>query len=280
MRLIQRLRNFTSCVTLIFALDGCTLLSSATLLVKNSSVTEMSPDEIKAIIRDIDQIPDEELMVKYGSGLRSAFKTDDYELVSSPVFLKIETELEDRGLITRQSASEIERGIVYVGMPLTQALASVSGLKEVDTLVLNGHVIRSFRGATSAALGLQVSSDTFISCDGKIVTLFAAKGLITADTYHRTYGSRGIRFQTNFPPGFWKNANFENRIRGNRVFDKPRHFADRSEHRWSIFSNNSGVFVKPSLWRETGSTSYRGLSARPNINDLMNSHIRRGGPVC
>ena len=89
-----------------------------------------------------------------------------------------------------------------------------------------------------------------------------------------------IRFQTNFPDDYWDEANYEQRIRGNRVFEKPGYLADRREHRWSIFSNNSGVFMKPSQWHATGATSYRPTGRGRDSNDMMNGHIRRGGSVC
>ena len=223
---------------------------------------------------------DETLMTWYGAKLRQAFRSGDVDQVSTDEFLAVEAELERRRLIDRETVGEIERGVVYAGMPLAQALASIDGLEEVDVLVLDGHLIRSWRGAASAQLGSQRSFDTFIACDDRIVTLFAASGLITAETYNEAGMSGRIRFQTNFPDDYWDEANYEQRIRGNRVFERPGYLADRREHRWSIFSNNSGVFMKPSEWHATGATSYRPKGRGRDINDMMNGHIRRGGSVC
>ncbi|MGE0500065.1 MAG: hypothetical protein AB7I79_00260 [Rhizobiaceae bacterium] len=223
---------------------------------------------------------DETLMTWYGATLRQAYRSGETAALDADAFLAAEEELDRRGLITTENLSEIERGIVYVGMPLAQALASIDGLEEVDTLVLKGHLIRSFRGPTSVKLGSRERFDTFIACDDRIVTLYAASGLITAETYNQTFGSGRIRFQTNFAKDFWTSADFEPRIRGNREFRKPGHYGDRREHRWSLFSNNSGVFVKPSDWHATGATSYRPKGRGVDINDMMNGHIRKGGSVC
>ena len=224
--------------------------------------------------------PDERLMVLYGESLRASYRLGDASIVTNPDFLRLEEELASRNLVTRDNISEIERGIVYVGMPLSQALASIDGLTEVDALVLNRHVIRSFQGINFARLGSITSRDTFISCDGIVVSLFAARGLITAETYNFSFGSGRIRFQTNFRPNFWEDENFEDRIRGNRIAEAPTYFANSRENRWSIFLNNSGTFMKPSVWRDTGATSFQPHIDQININDQMNAHIRRGGSVC
>lgn len=219
-------------------------------------------------------------MQQYGLELRLAYRSGDTSRVTTREFLESEAELERRGLLSKKLVSQIERGIVFIGMPLIQALASIDELREVDVLILDGHIIRSFQGPASAMLGSQKSFDTFVSCDGKTVTLFAAKGLITPDTYHQVYGSGRIRFQTNFPSDYWRSKDFRQRIRGNRVYEKPAKYADRFEHRWSLFSNNSGTFTKPSVWHATGANSYYGTRKGIDINDMMNLHIRRGKPVC
>lgn len=226
------------------------------------------------------QEPDERLMVLYGGGLRASYRSGDTSIVTDTDFLRLEEELASRGLVTRDNVSEIERGIVYVGMTLPQALASIDGLSEVDTLVLNRHVIRSFQGINIARLGSITSRDTFIACDGIVVSLFAARGLITAETYRYSYGSGRIRFQTNFRPNFWQDENFEERVRGSRIADRPTYFANSRETRWSLFLNNAGTFMRPSVWHDTGATSYHPQINQININDRMNAHIRRGGSVC
>lgn len=271
-------------VTFLVSLLPCTCLagSNQETIERRVNLFEYSFPLIKTqqALTDVSQVPDEALMIFYGAQLRYAFRTGDYNHVTQGEFLVVEAELEKRKLITRSRVSQIERGIVFVGMPLVQALASVDRLQEVDTLILEGSVIRSFRGPNFARLGSTISYDTFISCDGEVVTFFAASGLITKETNNRTIGSTRIRFQTNFPTGFWAEQNYEDRIRGNRLFKKPRYLADRREHRWSLFSNNGGGFMSPSVWYETGATSYRPTMRQVDINDMMRLHIRRGGSVC
>lgn len=221
----------------------------------------------------------EALMIQYGEALRYAYRTDDRNFTSSERFLDIEAELEARGLIDKQIVSQIERGIVYVGMPLTLALASMESLREVDTMILERSLIRSFQGPTQP-VRRSGYFDTIIACDNVVVALFAARTLITRETYNQVFGSGRIRFQTNFRNGFWAEDNFEERIRGNRVFNEADDWGDRSDHRWSMFSNNSGSFSPPSLWQDTGANNWGTPRDRININDMMHSHIRRGLPIC
>ena len=213
---------------------------------------------------------DEALMIEYGSMLRRAYKTGDQSLISNARFIEIETDLEARELIDRQTFAQIQKGIVFVGMPLEQALASLEGLVEVDVLVIDGIEIRSFRGATTGRTGALATRDTIISCDGKVINLFVTRSLITKETYNRTFGSTRIRFQNNFPPGYWDQENYEERIRGNRIFEDTQSWGDRLGHHWSMFSDNPGRFTKPSSWYN-----------RPvNLNDMMRRHLRSGRPLC
>ncbi len=229
-------------------------------------------------IKKLEVLEDNLLMAEFGEMLRKAYRTSDNFLLLTERFLSLQKEIEQRNFVSNKDSLDIERGIVYAGMPLWKALASVDNMNEVDILVIRAEQIRAFR-SPETWLDPNRQRDTFITCGNKVVSLFVSSGLITPETYSGKYGYRQIKFQTNFKPGFWKKENYEERIRGNKVFSKPQKFADRLDHRWSLFSDNAGNFTKPSIWHTHGTHNYNHKYGI-DINDLMRRHIRRKGTVC
>lgn len=84
--------------------------------------TELSPSAA-GLNSDVKKLTDIELMSAYGDLAREAYREGETQ-AKIESFLRLEEEAEYRGLIDNKSLGEINRGILYVGMPMAQAFAS------------------------------------------------------------------------------------------------------------------------------------------------------------
>lgn len=248
------------------------VLPLALLLVTGCLVPSSPPSNYQAPLTN-----DLQVMRDYGQVVRRSYREKNPALLRSDEFRRLEKIVEKGGKVGPAEYREIEKGIIYVGMPMDQAMASLDDLVEVDLLSINESLIVSYRGAavslnSSSIIGRLVLSRrvTVISCNDTVVGFFI-HGHITPETQRATFGSGKLRFQTNFAAGFWTDeSTIEARRLGSSILSGPRTYADRREHRWSLFSNNSGEFEKPSTYWQR----------HQHGNNMMAQHLRRGGKVC
>ena len=103
--------HFAVMCALIFWMFACT-----------SSTSTLKPAQYSGL-SEITEVPDAELMKVFGTQLRT-WHRNGVSTIGDPGFIEVEDELETRGLIDFDAVRDIRKGIIYVGMPQSQALAS------------------------------------------------------------------------------------------------------------------------------------------------------------
>ncbi len=229
------------------------------------------------------------LMREYGAILRQSYRTGNEAPLRSQRYLSLEHELEQRGLIDRGKLIQIRQGIFYLGMPVSQAMASVDNFHQVDYLSLPGAEIYTFvgdppeggfarrtrearsRGFTNIVSRVDFDHTFVVSCNDRVMKMQLPNGLITQDTYSEVFGSGRIHFQTNFPSGFWAEENYAARTRGRQVFDYAETHGDNFDHfLWFGFGAQRDKIL-PSVYWERG---------RRNPNNLFQQRLDSRMPIC
>lgn len=226
---------------------------------------------------------DEALMREYGAIVREAYRTGADAPTFTPEFITLEADLEERGLIDREKLDEVRKGVVYLGLPVAQLLASIDSIDEIDRTVINGAEIRTFRGGYYEVTSITTFSERFITCDGRLVAfrvvsdmhgwfqrpVMKVRGL---NHSHSTASRTGAAYRTNFPPGYW---DVKNRLlRKGEVSPINLSATEHVNSRWSRF-----VSIAPGLRKDQIISAWYSGSVGTHQDDLR-EYVDAGNPLC
>ena len=150
-------------------------------------------------------LSDRDLMRIYGAVLRANYSRGTQTGMESPEFKALEKEAESRGLITLKNFEDIQRGIVHLEMPLTQAFASLEDLQLRESFRFESFNLEVYRASTvEYRNGSYIfrRRATMLVCNGKIVG-YQVYGVPLFGNFKRK--------QTNFAPGFFKKGSIAGR---------------------------------------------------------------------
>jgi hypothetical protein len=216
--------------------------------------------ETTARAQQFSQLPDAELASRYGTLLRAQYTGVDFDFSELG---GLEAEISNRRLFSSLQVVQIEKGVVFVGMPLTQLLASMDGLKQSDyaereTFTLRAYMVAAnaqdrFANVAMAAYRHRMPQTQFVLCNERVVAMYVRNALIAPDSVE-VWGAPGIvgepslspgdgvYIQTTFQPGFWNESNRSMRQRFQRILNDPHaYFLISRDGPWGgLWTNQMG----------------------------------------
>lgn len=118
----------------------------AFLAISISACSTSNHENIDFDEDSISNLTNNELMAIYGSAVRHDYRNKTDSVSENRSLLKIEEEVESRDLIKDNSFSDIEKGLVYLYMPVHQAFASIDGLDVEENADFENFVVSIYRG--------------------------------------------------------------------------------------------------------------------------------------
>lgn len=235
--LMGRAAALSALMAIAGLLSACAAIYSGVAAAGRSDPA-FDPASVSGPVSDLSDI---DLMTAYGAALREAYHTRNDAIYGDPVFRSLAQEARARGLAGKRESQRIEKGIIFIGLPLHFAVASINNLEEKDVFEKYGDVVRTYVGE----IGYRGRFDYVISCNNKVVS-FQVTGFPERSS-RRGHNTRA--YQTNFRDGFWSDPRTqEQRILANFPQREPKRYAHSVDGRWRAFRDNRLLLRSPSSY--------------------------------
>lgn len=214
--LIRNASNICMGMALISVLISCVPVSSQrSLILDDSNLESMNSFELMSI---------------YGEWLRANHREENTKFISDRALIAIEQQIEKRKLLSAKGAGEVSEGLLYLAMPVSQLMASVSGLSLVEQVPFGGFALELYR-ANGPIAGKRRGRTVALVCNERIIGL-STIGTTTFDTW-RGVSNSNSKVRSNFSPGYFSGNSAVARrwIESGSMPPKPtdKHLAARGE---------------------------------------------------
>jgi len=177
--------KYCAVVMLIFVVGCAPVSNNSRVVLDNSNLESMNSFD---------------LMTIYGDWLRADFRGDDPRFISPNALAAIEQQIDQRQLLSAKAAGEVSEGLVYLAMPLTQLMGSISGLSVVEQVPFAGFALENYH-ANGPIAGKRRAKTVVLVCNEKLIGL-STLGVTTFDTWRGVSASKS-KVRTNFSPGYF-----------------------------------------------------------------------------
>lgn len=235
----------------------CIVLLTSCALTPQQVSPEVPPPTLA-----VENLDASDLMQAYGALLRARVREDDRRYTENDQFKRLQNEVAKRKLVTKKTSEEIAQGIVYLGMPKEQLMASIDGIKLSEQETFDRFLLKIYRGGERAKFRMpgiaaifpnfwlnpwkhthyrhRKGNEIAFTCTDnnklkeEVIGLYVW-GRTTFETYSTVTVDRS-RIRTNFSPGFFNQDSAESQLyvrAGQNVPDGPQ---------WELRGTGAGVF--------------------------------------